>query len=143
MVSPKLADGAWHSFGMMPKERPTTRQGKARKLLSVPLTPERHAELERRAGRQPVSAYVRGLLFPANDNSPARKHRRTFKEAAALASVLALLGPVAQVLKQLAQGIASGLIPFEPDTEAAILKACRDIAEMKALLMKALGIRER
>lgn len=128
--------------GMMPEDRPLPKKPKTRRLLSVPLSPERHAELNRRAGRQPVSAYVRDLLFPANDNAPARRHRRTFKEAATLASVLALLGPVAQVLKQLAQGIASGILPFAPDTEAAILKACNDIAEMKALLMKTLGVRE-
>ncbi len=132
---------------MIREPRPITRPAKPRKILSVPLSPEKHAELERRAGRQPVSTYVRELIFPANDNAPARKQARlgrgTQKDTVALASALASLGIMAQVLKQLAQGISSGILPFEPDTEAAILKACRDIAEMKALLMKALGIRER
>lgn len=54
---------------MMPKDRP---KQTSRVILSIPLTLDLKAELERRAGRQPVSAYARGVLFPANDNAPRR-----------------------------------------------------------------------
>lgn len=131
---------------MMPEQRPKSREGKTRRILSVPLSPEQKEELARRAGREPVSAYVRERLFPANDNDPAGKPARSrapVKDAAALARLLALLGPAASALKDIAHRIASGLLPFEPDTEAALRKACADIAEMKKHLMKALGIRER
>lgn len=101
------------------------------------------AELARRAGRLPVSAYARGQLFPANDNAPVAKPRpRSPVKAAFTAKVLATLGPIHTSLNAIADGLASGLLPFTPDTEAAVLKACADIAAMKSLLMKALGIRE-
>lgn len=120
---------------------------KTRTILSVPVSPEQRKELERRAGRQPLSAYARKTLFPANDNNEAPKKIKrasiSREESMALASVLALLGPVRSALTNIAYGIASGILPFTPDTEAAILKACNDIAEMKALVMKAIGIRER
>lgn len=132
---------------MMPKERPKQTRSQARNILSVPVSPEQRAELERRAGRRPISAYARDTLFPANDNDPAgkpRTHAKTSrKDVAALASVLGTLGPVANVLKQLTHGIASGVLPFAPDTEAAIMKACQDIADIKAMILKALGIRQR
>lgn len=131
---------------MIRKPRPTTKPASPRKILSVPLPLDMHARLEERAGRQPLSAYVRDQLFPANDNEAPRKtarSRSSVKDAAALAGALALLGPVSTALKSLAHASASGLLPFAPDTEAAVLKACADIAEIKALLVKALGIRER
>lgn len=39
-------------------------------MLSIPLTLELKADLERRAGQRPISAYARDMLFPANDNVP-------------------------------------------------------------------------
>jgi hypothetical protein len=127
---------------MMPVE--ALKKTKARRTLSVPLTPEQIADLARRAGKRPLSAFVREHLFPANDNTrpkPARPRRAEL--AAFAAKVLALLGPVSTTLKSIAHAMASGVLPFAPDTEAAVLKACADIAEIKSLLMKALGVRER
>lgn len=126
----------------MPEE--LTKQKERRRILSVPLTPEQMSELARRSGPQPLSAFVRGQLFPANDNKkPKNNLPRPALKVAFAAKVLALLGPASTSLTALANAFASGLLPFAPDTEAAILKACADIAEMKSLLMKALGIRER
>lgn len=117
---------------------------KARLILSVPMSPEQMAQLAYRAGRRPLSAYTRDQLFPANDNvAPKAARPRSPTTAAFAAKFLALLGPAASALHSIAQGIASGLLPYAPDTEAAVLKACADIAEMKAVLLKALGIRER
>lgn len=136
-------------LGMMTEERPLPKPAKARKLLSVPLSPERHAELERLAGRQPVSAYVREQLFPANDNAPASKRQprgmAPVKDHAALAKILAAMGKsdAGSSLRAMTHLARMGALPITPETEAAILKACADIADMKALLMKALGIRER
>ncbi|WP_083556553.1 hypothetical protein [Hyphomicrobium sp. NDB2Meth4] len=132
---------------MMPEERP--KQTKARRILSVPLTPEQDAELERRAGRQSKSAYARERLFPANDNEPAAKRRprggAPVKDHAALAKVLALLGKsdAGSSLREMAGLARMGALPVTPETEAALLKACADISDLKALLMKGLGIRER
>lgn len=129
---------------MMPEERPKAKAAaKPRHILSVPLTPEQMTDLARRAGRKPVSAYARGQLFPANDNSPVAKPRPRSPAKAAFASkVLATLGPVRTSLATIEHDMASGLLLFTPDTEAAVQNACADIAAMKSLLMKALGIRE-
>lgn len=128
----------------MREPRPNSKPVKARRILSLPLSPEQLIELARRAGRKPLSAYARDQLFPVNDNIAPRVARpRSQTTAAYAARVLALLGPTASSLHSIAQGIASGLLPYAPDTEAAVLKACADVAEMKTVLIKALGIRER
>lgn len=110
--------------------------------LSIPLTPEQREDLDWRAGRKPVSTYVRERLFAANDNGPHAKATRRSAPTKETARALAALGPTAHALRSLAQGIASGVVPVSPDTEAAIRKAYGDIAALKALLMKALRIRE-
>lgn len=128
----------------MPDERP---KQTARVILSIPLTPDLKADLERRAGRRPVSAYAREMLFPANDNSPQkpRTARHGGKSRQALAALLAKLGATqtSSSLQELARFARLGALHLTPETEAAIQKACADIAEMKALLMKAMRVRER
>lgn len=129
---------------MMPESAQKLKPAKTRHILSVPVSPEQMADLARRAGRRPLSAFVRDHLFPANDNTPPKPARARPTELAAFAAkVLAVLGPVSTTLKSIAHAMASGVLPFAPDTEAAVLKACADIAEIKSLLMKALGVRER
>lgn len=129
---------------MMPDDRP---KQSGRVILSIPLTRDLKADLERRAGRQPVSAYARGVLFPANDNTPQmlRSPRRSRKDRLAVATVLARLGAMdaAANLHELARLARFGALPMTPEVEAALLQACDDIAEIKSLLMKAIGIRER
>lgn len=133
---------------MMPEERPPARTTKPRRILSVPLSPAQMSELARRAGRQPVSAYARAQLFPANDNQPAPKKQprgsAPVKDHAALARILAVLGQsdAGSSLRELARLARMGALPITPETEAALLKACADIAALKTLLMKALGVRE-
>lgn len=129
---------------MMPEPRP---KQSSRVILSIPLTRDLKADLERRAGRQPVSAYAREVLFPANDNAPrkARAPRRTASERTALATLLARFGAsdACRNLHDLAGLARLGALPITPEVEAALLKACADITEIKTILMKALGLRER
>lgn len=129
---------------MMPESPQKHKPAKVRHILSVPLSPEQMAQLARRAGQRPLSAYTRDQLFPVNDNNPPKSSRpRSAGREKFAAKALALLGPTSTALKAITHAVASGLLPFAPDTEAAVLKACADIAEIKALLMKALGVRER
>jgi hypothetical protein len=129
---------------MMPEPRP---KQTSRVILSIPLTRDLKADLERRAGRRPVSAYAREVLFPANDNAPrkTRTPRRTEKERAALATLLARLGAtdISRDLHELIRLARLGALPITPEVEAALQKACADITEIKTILMKALGLRER
>lgn len=133
----------------MPKERPKPANAKTRCILSVPLSPEQMADLARRAGRMPLSAFARAQLFSANDNQPAPSVRTRgvapVWDEAALAEVLAKLGKtdLGVTFREMAQLARHGALPLTPETESYIQQACRDIADTKSLLMKALGIRER
>ncbi|MBA4233884.1 MAG: hypothetical protein C0465_25260 [Ralstonia sp.] len=134
---------------MMPDERPLPKTDKPRILLSVPLTAEQKTELLQRAGRQPLSAYARDRLFAANDNAPVKnrktRHSAAVKDHKALAEILARLGKSDQAssLTELSRLARLGALPVTPETEAALLQASADIAAIKSLLMKALGVRER
>lgn len=134
---------------MMPKERPQHRKTAASRPFSLRLSEGERERLALRAGRVPLGAYVRGVLFPANDNG-ALQHRQArgvapVRDHAALAQVLAKLGAsdTASSLRTIARAAELGALPMTPETEEAIRQACRDVAEIKALLMTALGTRER
>lgn len=120
-----------------------------RLILSVPVSSAQRDDLLRRAGRQPLSAYARDQLFPANDNRPVRKRQARgsapVKDHAALAKILALLGKseAGSSLRELAALARIGALPITPETEAALFKASAEISDIKALLMQALGVRER
>lgn len=132
----------------MPEERPKPANAKTRRILSVPLSPEQMADLARRAGRAPLSAFARAQLFPANDNSPISSNRirgaAPVRDDAALATILAMLGKadLGSSLREIARLARLGALPITPEVETDIQIACRDIADIKTLLMKALGIRE-
>lgn len=132
----------------MSEERPKPANAKTRRILSVPLTPEQMAELARRAGRAPLSAFAREQLFPANDNEPAPAIRTRcaapVRDDAALAEVLAKLGKtdLAGSLREMARLAQLGALPLTPETESDIQQTRRDVREIKMLLMTALGIRE-
>ncbi len=100
--------------------------------------------MEARANGQPIGSYVREYLFAANDNRPPPR-RAPSKDQAALAAVLAKLGRAdfASSLREIARAARIGALPVAPELEADLHQACRDMAAMKALLMKALGIQER
>jgi len=100
--------------------------------------------LEARANGQPIGSYVRDYLFAANDNRP-RPRRVPSKDQAALAAVLASLGQsgLAASLREIANAARIGALPVSPELETELHQACRDVAAMKSLLMKALGIQER
>lgn len=129
---------------MIPEDRP---KQSSRVILSIPLTLDLKAELERRAGRQPVSAYARGVLFPANDNTPRKPSvpRHSRMDRRDMAAVLARVGAMqaSASLQELARLGRLGALPMTPEVEAALLQACADIAAIRTILMKALGLRER
>ncbi|CFX24293.1 putative Glycosyltransferase [Candidatus Filomicrobium marinum] len=132
----------------MSEKRPKPANSKARRILSVPLTPEQMADIARRAGRAPLSAFARAQLFPANDNQPAPSVRTRgaapVRDDAAIAEVLAKLGKtdLGGSLREMARLARLGALPLTSETEAEIQRACRDVRDIKTLLMTALGIRE-
>lgn len=108
------------------------------KPISIRLTPQERAELVRRAGGRSLSGYVRAQLFTRGAAS-----RRTGKGE--LAQVLGKLGAsgVASSVNELARLARLGALPVSDETEAELRIACADIAAIKSILMRALGIKER
>lgn len=115
------------------------------KPVSIRLTADERARLERRAGSLGLSTYIRNRLF--NEAAETRLPRGKFpvKDQQALAQVLALLGKtgLASNVAELAKAVRIGTLPVSEETETALQAACADIAAIKAALMRALGIRER
>lgn len=119
--------------------------GKREAPFSLRLTVEERERLVRYAGSMPLAAYIKSLLFP--DDAPRyRKARRSrAADEKALAELLAILGAsrISNNLNQLAKAANSGNLYFDHDTKLAIKRACDDVANMRLLLMRALGISTR
>lgn len=111
-------------------------------VIALRCSPEQRVELERRASGQQIGVYLRAALFPANDNSPPPKRvRAPSKKTVALAKGLALLGQVATQLRD--QARAAELAGLPPENEPSLADIERQLAEIKSLFMKGLGVRER
>jgi len=112
--------------------------------FSLRLTPEERLQLERDAGHQSVSAYIRSRLFN-DDASPVRTRGQSpIKDRAALAEALAKLGQsrIANNLNQLARAANVGALDLTPELEGELHEACAAVAEMRALLVQAVGLSE-
>lgn len=114
--------------------------------FSLRLTAEERAQLERRAAGMPMGAYIRGCLF-ASGATPQRitRGKAPVADHKALAQLLARLGQsrLPNNINQLARAANTGALPITRETEAALRTAAADIAAMKRLLLRALGVRER
>ena len=111
------------------------------KGLTVRLTEDERARLTARAGRKPLSTYVRETLLDADGREPRRKQRSPIADEEALSRVLAALGQsrLSSNLNQLARAANVGALLPGPETDAALRAAIEDIASIRALLMQALG----
>ena len=116
--------------------------GIAARPFSIRLTEEERGVLEARAGCIPLSTFIRDLLLGEGLAGKRRRVAAPVKDHAALARVLALLGRsrVASNLNQLAKAANLGVLPASPMTEAELRAACAAVAEMRAQLMRALGL---
>jgi len=110
--------------------------------FSLRLTPEERLQLERDAGHQSVSAYIKSRLLAA---VPVRaRGLHPVKDRAALAEALATLGQsrIANNLNQLARAANVGALDLTPELEGELHEACAAVAEMRALLVQAVGLSE-
>lgn len=110
--------------------------------VSLRVTFEEKANLEKAAAGMSLSAYIRWKLFDPTSPPPHRRGVFPIKDHRALAQLLAMLGQsrLANNVNQLAKAANSGSLPLTPDTEEALLTAVREVAEMRALLIKALDV---
>lgn len=126
-------------------EKPQTKaRNDARPLyVTLRVTPEEKERLQRDAGRQSVSAYVRSRLL-GDDAKPRRtKGNYPVKDHEALAKVLRALGHsnLAQEFDMLKWASEDGAILIDRETAGAIRNACADIKKMRDDLVAALGLR--
>jgi hypothetical protein len=110
--------------------------------VSLRMTFEQKAQLERDAAGMSVAAYIRWRLFDPDSPAPRTRGKFPVKDHQALTKLLGLLGQsrIANNLNQLAKAANSGGLPLSPDTERALTEAATDIAEMRRLLLGALNM---
>lgn len=110
--------------------------------LSVRFNLQELEVLRRRAGNLPLSTYVKQAALGPAAPVYVTRHTHRLRDGAALGRALATLGEsgLAQNLDSLADAARLGILPPEPDTGHAILRACWDVQSMRELLMAALGV---
>ena len=115
---------------------------KALPPFSIRLTFEERAALESAAAGMPLGAFVREKLFGEELRPRRTRGKHPVKDHEALGRTLALLGAsrLSANLNQLAKAVNTGSLPVTAETEADLRTACEAVAEMRAALMRALGV---
>lgn len=123
--------------------KPKKRRRRKQPVLSVRMSIEERARLEREAAGMSVSEYVRTRLFAESAKPRRTRGKFPVKDHEALSRVLGKLGrsEMAEDFSKLAWAFDNGVINLDPDAEFAVRRACADIAAMRADLIKALGLR--
>lgn len=125
--------------------RPVLKKRTSLSPLTLRLTPEERARLEELAAGMTLSAYVRACVFA--EDARQRKTRPADKVAdnKAAAEALALLGQsrIAGNLNQLAHHANIGALIVGEAEKADIAEANAHLAAIRALLMEALGKKQK
>lgn len=112
--------------------------------LSVRFTPEERVRLEHAAAGMPLGTYIKLKLFdPSAIPERRRRGSAPVRDQQTLARLMGWLGQsqIARNLALLAEAATSGSLQLDPDTQAMLRQACADIAAIRDILVKALGIR--
>ena len=113
--------------------------------FSLRLSPEERARLEREAAGLSLGAYIRSRLFGADAASPPKSRGKfPVKDHKALAQAIGLLGQsrIASNLNQLARAAHTGTLPVDGSIEVDLHEAVQAVADIRALLISALGLSE-
>ena len=118
-----------------------SKKRKRRPPLSLRLSDEERAELERAADGQSLNSYVKQRIFGATGKAKRARRSQPVRDHAALAQALGLLGAMefAGSLRTLAKAAEIGALPVTPETEEELINACAAVLAIKAELMRALG----
>lgn len=111
--------------------------------LSIRVTDEERAILERKAGKRSLGAYVRDAAL-GEEQAPRRKAAaKPSLDYALLGQILGKLGQSEQVacLFLLLAAAEADRVTMAEEERAALHAACADIQEVRALVMWALGLR--
>ena len=104
--------------------------------LSIRVTETEKEQIKRNAGSMPISRYAKHVLL-----KPDTRNRALRLD---IAQILAKLGQsgFAPSMTTMADAVRHGALPVTEEVEAAIMKACADIADIKTMLMRLLRIKE-
>jgi hypothetical protein len=123
---------------------PRTARRVRRAPLSIRLSDAEKTALQTRAAGAPLGTFIKRVLFsdPSGGGIRITKRRYPVKDTEALGQVLGLLGKsrLANNLNQLAKAANLGALPVTEETEADLRAACADVAAMRRLLLRALGV---
>lgn len=110
--------------------------------ISLRVSPEEKARLERDAGDMTQSAYIREQLFGEHVVPRKRRMKQPVKDHRTVAQLFALIKQTQcwNNLNQIARAINSNTWIVTPETEKLLQEACKAIIEIRDMLMKALGL---
>lgn len=111
--------------------------------FSLRLSEEERARLMAEAKGAPLGAYIKAKLAGTALPVQMRRTGLAVEDRQALAKVLALLGGsrLSSNLNQLAHAANIGALPMTPETEEHLRAAVLAVADMRRLLLAALGLR--
>lgn len=128
-----------HKFNSL--EKPQAKKAAYPPPFSLRLTYEERARLDAERGDKSLAAYIRERLFGTDAAPRKRRGNSPVQDKEALGRMAGALGQsgLSQNLNQLAKAVNTGSLPVTPEIEAEIKEACREISEMRAELLAALG----
>ena len=116
--------------------------------FSLRFTESERTRLEHAAGTLSLAAYIRLKLFEDDSESMPKRRatRRVQTPSAELAVIGQMLGQLGETrlaasLDDIAKAASSGALHVEPELETELKQACATVQEIRALLIKALGVR--
>ncbi|MGJ8560137.1 MAG: hypothetical protein ACSHX3_07875 [Litorimonas sp.] len=125
------------------RQKKAARHSKASTPFSIRLNPAERERLREDAAGEPLGAYVKKVLFAPTTKAAARRamidHHKTM-----IAQVLAMVGSsgIADALTTMALAIHSGTFEDEAEIKSALNEATSELSDMRAALLKALGVRK-
>ena len=141
MTSPTLS----LSFNAQFLKPPLSAKKHVPATLTIRLRPDQRDQLINAAGEQRLGPYVRSQLF--DDDGLLRQNRRTrqLSDAESIGKALILLGQseLTDNLSELASLARNGALDVSPEACAELSGACAHVAEIRDLLIRALGLRGR
>lgn len=111
------------------------------KPFSIRLTDTEKAVLQEKAAGMPLGIFIRSLILGENAKSRIARRQAPVKDGEQIGRLLGFLGSsrLSSNLNQLAKAVHTGSLPVTPETEHDLKTACADVAEMRGLLLRALG----
>lgn len=124
----------------MPNQSSSSRKSRP---VSVRLTPEERAVLEREARGASLSQHIRARLFSDAASSASADRISPEARQRMMAQVLSQMGSMnaGQNLQELAELARLGLLQMTPETESTLQETLREFRDFRHDLLKALGLR--